>query len=150
MEVTQTIAVLERIMEQPHNKRQPPILVVEVFSPGSIGGTPCVVVEHLQAGFDWDSGKVLLRTQQPVTALTPEQVADIQASARLGQSWHANEAVRKRTQQMKAAEAQRDGAYAILKDLVALVNGPDSTGETVIDAMKLARIVDRAAEVVNG
>ncbi|QNJ57371.1 hypothetical protein Dolphis_65 [Pseudomonas phage Dolphis] len=137
-------------MEQPDNQRRPPVLVVEVFSPGSIGGTPCVVVEHLQAGFDWDSGKVMLRTQQPVTVLTPEQVADIQTSARQGQSWHAYQAHKAMQEKLLEAKAQRDGAYAILKDLVALVNGPDSSSETPIDAMKLVRIVDRAAEVVNG
>ncbi|MGK3404274.1 hypothetical protein ACSLNT_29605, partial [Escherichia coli] len=35
-------------------------VTIVVHSPGSIGSTPSVEVQSIHAGFDWDSGKVLI------------------------------------------------------------------------------------------
>ncbi len=74
--------------------------------PGAIGATPGVPVASAQAGFDWDRGKLLLRPAQPLTELTPEQMADIQASVRKGQSWHAYQAHKKQTTRIAELEAE--------------------------------------------
>lgn len=72
-----------------------PEITIFIHSPGSIGATPSVEVESIQAGFDWDAGQVMIYPAQPLTVLTPEQVADITSSVRKGQSWHAFEAYKK-------------------------------------------------------
>lgn len=64
-------------------------LVISVFNPGTIGGSPCVPVERMQCGFDWDNGKLMIYPAQELTALTPDDVAAIHRSAKDGQSWHA-------------------------------------------------------------
>lgn len=86
--------------------REQATLQVEVFRPGSIGGTPRVAVVGMQAGFDWDRGAMLLKPAQPLTALTPEQVKDIQESARKGQSWHAYQAQKKLRERIAELEAE--------------------------------------------
>jgi hypothetical protein len=70
-------------------------ITIVVHSPGSIGSTPSVAVRSIRAGFDWDSGEMLIFPVQPLTTLTTEQVADITESVRKGQSWHAYQAYRK-------------------------------------------------------
>lgn len=67
-----------------------PDVMVSVQSQGELRGpTPAVGIIGAHAGFDWDSGRVLLTPAQPVVALTPEQVEAIVKSVRSGQSWHA-------------------------------------------------------------
>lgn len=83
-------------------------VVIKIHRPGSVGGTPCVPVTSLQVGFDWDNGKLILIPQQPLTALTPEDVAAIHESLKLGQSWHAVEAGRISYQKKRDAEKERD------------------------------------------
>lgn len=67
-------------------------LHVKVLAPGLVGGTPCVEVTGLNAGFDWDKGKLILDTKTPLTRLSSEDVSAIHNSARQGQSWHAYQA----------------------------------------------------------
>lgn len=81
-------------------------LVVKVFKPGAVGGTPCVAVKRLDVGFDWDNGKVMFETDVPLTTLTPEDVAAIHKSAKEGQSWHAFQSYKKQAEKIKALEAE--------------------------------------------
>lgn len=81
-------------------------LVVKVFNPGSVGGTPCVAVKRMDVGFDWDNGKVMIETDLPLTTLTPEDVAAIHKSAKDGQSWHAFQAYKKQAERIKTLEAE--------------------------------------------
>lgn len=71
MRLEDVLLQLERI---PNSQRSRKHLVVPVSSPGSIGGTPCVPVSAIDVGFDWDSGKLLLRTESPLTVLSSEDV----------------------------------------------------------------------------
>lgn len=70
---------------------------------------------------------MLICPVQPLTTLTPEQVADITASVRRGQSWHAFEAYKKHKAQLENAAienakvaGQRDNLLAALVSLSAL------------------------------
>jgi hypothetical protein len=81
-------------------------LVVSVFSPGAIGGTPCIAIKNLNVGFDWDAGKVMIETEVPLTALAPEDVAAIRMSAKEGQSWHAYQSYKKQADRIKVLEAE--------------------------------------------
>lgn len=81
-------------------------LAVRVYQPGSLGGTPCVKVTGMHAGIDWDRGKLLIATEQPLTILTAEDVEAIRQSAAKGQSWHAYKAYKAQDERIKALEAE--------------------------------------------
>ena len=65
--------LVNRILSNNHRHRRDMDVTIVVHSPGSIGSTPSVEVQSIHAGFDWDSGKVLIFPTQPLTTLTPEQ-----------------------------------------------------------------------------
>lgn len=148
MELKNALQLMQHYITE--DERRPMKLAIVVTSQGSLGGTPCVEVQSIHAGIDWDNGKLMIHPAQPLTALTAEDVADIRKSVAGGQSWHAYQAYKKHQEQLKAVEAQRDTAHAILRDLVELVSGVGGTGDTLLDTIKLAEIADRAQEVVNG
>ncbi len=78
--------LVNRILSNNHSHRRDMDVTIVIHSPGSIGSTPSVEVQSIHAGFDWDSGKVLIFPAQPLTTLTPEQITDITDSVRKGQS----------------------------------------------------------------
>lgn len=119
--------LVARIWSNPLTQRRDPEITIIIHSPGNIGATPSVEVESIQAGFDWDAGQVLIYPTQPLTTLTPEQVADITASVRKGQSWHAFEAYKKHKVQLENAAiehakvaGQRDDLLEALVSLAAV------------------------------
>ena len=84
-----------------------PDVVMSVQSQGELRGpTPAVAVTAAHAGFDWDSGRVLLTPEQPVIALTAEQVEAIVKSVRAGESWHAYQRYKTLRQQCRDLELQ--------------------------------------------
>ncbi|HCN2348634.1 TPA: hypothetical protein N6Q31_002349, partial [Escherichia coli] len=92
---------------------------IVVHSPGSIGSTPSVEVQSIHAGFDWDSGKVLIFPSQPLTTLTPEQITDITDSVRKGQSWHAYQEYKKHQEQLEKLSIELDAAKQRVAELEA-------------------------------
>jgi hypothetical protein len=94
MRIEKVIADLQRMLSNEGRYRDLTLSVV-VNMPGSIGGTPRVALERVQAGFDWDAGVVLLYPEKPLSLLSPEQLVQLGESARAGQSWHALEAHKK-------------------------------------------------------
>ncbi|HEA3393608.1 TPA: hypothetical protein RVT40_004678, partial [Escherichia coli] len=92
-------------------------VTIVVHSPGRIGSTPSVEVQSIQAGFDWDAGKVMIFPAQPLTTLTPEQVADITDSVRKGQSWHAYQEYKKHKEQLEKLSMELEAAKQREKDL---------------------------------
>lgn len=106
MEVNEAMLMLERCKMGSGGRTQN--VTVEVFSPGGVGGTPCAKVTAINPGMDWDSGKILLSTDKPLTALTPEQVDAISKSVREGNSWHAYEREKKHKAELAALKADRD------------------------------------------
>ena len=67
-----------------------------------------VYKRQIHAGFDWDSGKVLIFPSQPLTTLTPEQITDITDSVRKGQSWHAYQEYKKHQEQLEKLSIELD------------------------------------------
>lgn len=119
--------LVARLWSNPLTQRRDPDITILVHSPGSIGPSPSVEVEAIHAGFDWDAGQVMICPAQPLTTLTPEQVADITESVRKGQSWHAYEAYKKHKAQLENAAlehakvaGQRDKLLAALEDVIAM------------------------------
>lgn len=82
-------------------------VLVCVQSQGELRGhTPAVAVTDAHAGFDWDSGRVLLSTKNPLIALSADEVAAILKSVRAGQSWHAYQAHKSLRERIRELEAQ--------------------------------------------
>lgn len=104
MDINQSIQVLNSVITHQPNRDWK--LFVKVLNPGTVGGTPCVAVKGLNAGFDWDAGRILIETDTPLTILSPEDVAAIHKSAKEGQSWHAFQAYKKQAERIKVLEAE--------------------------------------------
>ncbi|SXZ03432.1 BAR domain-containing protein [Klebsiella pneumoniae] len=115
MKFSKFAELVSRISVSPLIQLRDPEVTTFIYSPGSIGATPSVEVESIQAGFDLDAGQVLIYPAQPLTTLTPEQVADIKTSVRKGQSWHAFEAYKKHKTEVEGLKAQRDQLLAALE-----------------------------------
>ena len=129
MKFSKFTELVARIWSSPTTQRRDPEITISILSPGSIGASPSVEVESIQAGFDWDAGQVLIYPAQPLTTLTPEQVADITTSVRKGQSWHAYEAYNKHKAQLENAAlehtkvaGQRDELLAALAEMTNIVS----------------------------
>lgn len=111
--------LLNRILSNNHSHRRDMDVTIVVHSPGSIGSTPSVEVQSIHAGFDWDSGKVLIFPSQPLTTLTPEQITDITDSVRKGQSWHAYQEYKNHKEQLEKLSIELDAAKQRVAELEA-------------------------------
>ncbi|EMG6744765.1 hypothetical protein V5J12_004220 [Escherichia coli] len=109
--------LLNRILSNNHSHRRDMDVTIVVHSPGSIGSTPSVEVQSIHAGFDWDSGKVLIFPSQPLTTLTPEQITDITDSVRKGQSWHAYQEYKKHQEQLEKLSIELEAAKQRIAEL---------------------------------
>ncbi len=111
--------LVNRILSNNHSHHRDMDVTIVVHSPGRIGSTPSVEVQSIQAGFDWDSGKVLIFPAQPLTTLTPEQITDITDSVRKGQSWHAYQEYKKHKEQLEKLSIELDAAKQRVAELEA-------------------------------
>ena len=109
--------LVNRILSNNHSHRRDMDVTIVIHSPGSIGSTPSVEVQSIHAGFDWDSGKVLIFPAQPLTTLTPEQITDITDSVRKGQSWHAYQEYKKHQEQLEKLSIELDAAKQRIAEL---------------------------------
>ena len=109
--------LVNRILSNNHSHRRDMDVTIVVHSPGSIGSTPSVEVQSIHAGFDWDSGKVLIFPAQPLTTLRPEQITDITDSVRKGQSWHAYQEYKKHKEQLEKLSIELDTAKQRIAEL---------------------------------
>ncbi|ELE7741095.1 hypothetical protein RM181_002423 [Escherichia coli] len=109
--------LVNRILSNNHSHRRDMDVTIVVHSPGSIGSTPSIEVQSIHAGFDWDSGKVLIFPAQPLTTLTPEQITDITDSVRKGQSWHAYQEYKKHKEQLEKLSIELDTAKQRIAEL---------------------------------
>ncbi|HAY1832307.1 TPA: DUF551 domain-containing protein [Escherichia coli] len=111
--------LVNRILSNNHSHRRDMDVTIVIHSPGSIGSTPSVEVQSIHAGFDWDSGKVLIFPAQPLTTLTPEQITDITDSVRKGQSWHAYQEYKKHKEQLEKLSIELDATKQRVAELEA-------------------------------
>ncbi len=108
MKLSEVLPLLERI----RSRGGDPELLVMVQSEGGLGGTPAVLVTGIHAGFDWDSGKVLISTDRALTGLSAEDVEAIRTSVRQGSSWHAYQANKRLRERIVELERQLSEAAA--------------------------------------
>lgn len=152
----QTQDLLAEISQAISQEHGAPKLAVKVFSPGSIGGSPHVTVTRVDRGFDWDAGLLMITTDKPLTTLSPDQVADITKSVRLGESWHAYQrfkaltaevqSLRDRLMQTKDADSI-DQAFKIAdQSMIELLLAHCVVGD---DAEKTMTLTDKNGYIVD-
>lgn len=66
MKLTELRDICERYLSTAQNYRKDLDVCVVIKTSGSIGGTPVVAVKNCQVGFDWNSGKFMIYTEEPV------------------------------------------------------------------------------------
>lgn len=115
----QLSAALEALHQISEHAPADATLRVSVHSPGAVGPAPACEVTNITAGFDWNSGKILIDTQEPLTRLTPEEVADIRKSVSRGQSWHAYQRYKAMKAELDEKEEERRAAQDALDGLRA-------------------------------
>ncbi len=52
---------------------------VDIFKPGSVGGTPMANVKHAHSGFDWDHGKFII--------VTDVKIAEVPDAIKMMEDW---------------------------------------------------------------
>lgn len=106
MKLQQALEILSRFAEYDTRDSS---LFVEVTPQDHVGGTPCVPVRAMDLGFDWDAGRVLIRTVGALTDLSRAEIAAIRASVRQEQSWHTLQLLKaqKERYERKIAELER-------------------------------------------
>jgi hypothetical protein len=109
MNLQQALEVLARVASHDHQEHS---LVIEVFSPGTVGGTPCVPVRSIDAGFDWDRGRVIVRPQAALSPLTAEDLEAIRASVKQAQTWHTWQVLKRQKERYEAKIAQLERQLA--------------------------------------
>ncbi|CAD5625008.1 putative EA22-like protein [Escherichia coli] len=140
--------LVNRILSNNHIHRRDMDVTIVVHSPGSIGSTPSVEVQSIHAGFDWDSGKVLIFPAQPLTTLTPEQITDITDSVRKGQSWHAYQEYRKHKEQLDKLSNELEAAKSKLNKQREYYEGVIADGSKRIAELETREIKPAKGEVL--
>lgn len=118
---------LLRIKQLAGNKEH--IVGVVTESSYTIGGRKTVVIKDVQAGFDWEHGKVLLMPQDTLTALSAEDVNAIVESKKNGQSWHSY-------QQHKKYEELKGRLEEKVLDLEITLAATRAAAERLCDAVE--------------
>lgn len=118
---------LLRIKQLAGNKEH--IVGVVTESSYTIGGRKTVAIKDVQAGFDWEHGKILLMPQDTLTALSVEDVSAIVESKKNGQSWHSYQ------QHKKHEDVKRQLEKRVL-DLESALAATRTAAETLCDAVE--------------
>lgn len=151
MELQKFLTQLDRIFVENGRGCAKDRVAIAIHRPGSIGGSPIVDVKDVEIvhikdatkGIDWDSRKIILRLEQEVSALTPEQRDAITADVKKGQS-------RESYEQFKAFKSKIAKLEALLELTVhshrARFEAADNGEEELmrLDAM-LAELVEPTA-----
>lgn len=100
--------------------------MVRISNPGGLTAHQTVDACDVSFGFDWEARQIVVTPAKPLTTLTPEQLAEVAASVKNGQSWHAYEAHKRREakwqEKLTAAisQARRDAMEECAKVSVQL------------------------------
>ncbi len=105
----------------PHNAENARI-TIRIQNPGGL--TMHQTVDAVSAGFgiDWEARQLVITPRQMLTTLTAEQLEELSASARAGQSWHAYQAHKKHEAEKAAAQSRINAlleAIALARETIA-------------------------------
>ena len=91
--VSELKSFIDNIAEN-HKRELESTVEIVIVSQGSIGGTPTVKIKDIACGFDWDNGKLLIFTEEPVIKLTQEELEDVRKSVSNAHSYHTGLIIR--------------------------------------------------------
>ena len=92
--------------------------VIVVKTAGSIGGAPGVGVKSAPAGFDWDSGKLLIHPDRDLRVIEADELAAIRkASAKEGWAEYENRGLKAEIKRLKAQIGRMEAAAELSKNL---------------------------------
>jgi len=74
MNTNELILQLQRVCQFAKGRMDDWKVVIPVRRIGSIGGTPCVDIELVSAGFDWDAGKIFLNTKEELRVIDTDEI----------------------------------------------------------------------------
>lgn len=103
MLATEALQHLERTLKCAGSRRDSLELVVPVYAPGTVGGSPYVSVT---AGIDWNASRVFVHPERDLSTRTETEREAIRRSVRDGQSWHAYQAHKKLHARIAELEAE--------------------------------------------
>lgn len=78
------LSELKRIIDGINDRQNSygdPNVMVQIKTSGSVGGTPCVEVMSLYTGFDWDSGKLIIQTKEPLMKVNQKTLDELRKEA---------------------------------------------------------------------
>lgn len=83
-------------------------IVVRV--PGMIGGTPTVNVKSIQAGFDWDNGKLLIYPEKDLRTIEADEILALRkANEKEGWAEYENRGLKAQVKRLNAVIKQLNG-----------------------------------------
>lgn len=142
MKLDVLIERLVRIKQLAGNKEH--TVGVETESSYTIGGRKTVAIKSVSAGFDWESGKVLLAPQSTLTDLSPEEVSAIVESKKNGQSWHSYQQ-HKKHEELKCKLEKR---ILDLESVLAAAGAEVESLYLVMDELAPMEFSERASKVL--
>ena len=74
MNTNELILQLQRVCQFAKGRMDDWRVVIPVYRVGAVGGTPCVNIELVSAGFDWDAGKIFLNTKEELRVIDTDEI----------------------------------------------------------------------------
>ena len=99
------LSELKRIIDLTVESLMPyddPEVMVNITTSGSVGGTPCVKVKNAFKGFDWDSGKFIIMSDEPVMKVNQKTVEELRKEAeKIGWDIYENRSLKAEVKKLK-------------------------------------------------
>ena len=84
---------------------------IVVRTVGTIGGTPTVNVKSIHAGFDWDSGKLLIYPEKDLRTIEADELLALRkASEKEGWAEYENRGLKAEVKRLQKQLKERNGA----------------------------------------
>lgn len=82
MNILQLKEIIDRIIDRKEDYELEQLrVVIPIKSVRSVGGTPCVDIKSVMAGFDWDNGKLMIYPEQDLSKTDHDYLAKIRKQA---------------------------------------------------------------------
>jgi len=93
---------IDFLIEHGYKHDDPEIRVI-ISTSGSIGGTPTVGIKSITSGFDWDSGKIMISTLDPIMKVNQNTLENLRKEAeKIGYSMSENRSLKAEVKRLRA------------------------------------------------
>ena len=77
-------------------------VVIVVKTAGTVGGTPCVNIKNMHAGFDWDNGKLMIFPEKDLRSIEADELERLRkASDKEGWAQYENVTLKRENKKLK-------------------------------------------------